>query len=290
MPDLIESVIPARHRRLGRHDIRRLLPSGERRMVGPFIYFDHIGPERLDPGQGVDVPPHPHIHLATVTSLFEGDLVHRDSLGSVEVIRPGDINWMHAGEGIVHSERSSPESRDPESTIHGIQLWVALPKDQEDTTPTFRHYPESSLPAWTSEGVEGRLLVGSAYGLQSPVETASRTLYIDLRMKQGASVPLPSQEAELCAYVVNGTVALGDREFGQSEMIVFGSTENATATAVQGTRLLILGGDPVGGKRHIWWNFVSSSKERIEEAKRDWSHNRFPLVPGDKDERLPLPE
>ena len=290
MPDPIEAVIPARQRSLGGHDIRRLLPSGVRRMVGPFIYFDHIGPERLDAGQGVDVPPHPHIHLATVTYLFEGDLVHRDSLGSVETIRPGDINWMHAGAGIVHSERSGPRSRDPESTIHGIQLWVALPTDQEETTPSFQHYPASSLPSWNSDGLDTRLLVGSAYGFQSPVVTCSKTVYVDVLMEGGASTPLPSGHTELCGYVVNGTVSVGDRDFSESELIVFGSASDAVVTAVTPSRFLILGGEPLDGKRHIWWNFVSSSKDRIEKAKLDWRHNRFPVVPGDEDERLPLPK
>ncbi len=284
MSEAIESIIPGRRRIVAGHEIRRLLPSHQRRMVGPFIFFDHIGPEGLGRGQGIDIPAHPHINLATVTYLFEGALIHRDSVGSVETIRPGDINWMHAGRGIVHSERSDPESRERESAIHGIQLWVALPRDQEETEPAFEHYPEASLPSWNDGGVDGRLLVGDAYGYASPVRTRSKTLYLDLVMAPGATFPLPGGCEELCAYVASGTVSVGETKLDSGKIAIFARNALSAVSASGPSRVLILGGDPVGGERHIWWNFVSSSKDRIEQAKSDWLEGRFPAVPGDQDE------
>ena len=286
MSEAIEAVIPARRRVVAGHEIRRLLPSRQRRMVGPFIFFDHIGPEKLDPGQGIDIPPHPHIHLATVTYLFEGTLIHRDSVGSVETIRPGDINWMHAGRGIVHSERSDPESRERESALHGIQLWVALPQDQEETQPAFEHYPEASLPSWSDSGVDGRLLVGNAYGYASPVRTRSKTLYMDLVMAPGATFPLPGGCEEMCAYVASGIVSVGETKLKPGEITLFTPNTPSTLSASGPARVLILGGDPIDGERHIRWNFVSSSKDRIEQAKRDWNEGRFPAVPGDEESAL----
>lgn len=290
MSDLIASVIPARRRVLGGHEIRRLLPSRVRQMVGPFIFFDHIGPEHLPPGRAIDVPPHPHIHLATVTYLFEGELVHRDSLGSLQTIRPGDVNWMHAGRGIVHSERSSVGARQRDSRIHGVQLWVALPRDEEETEPTFEHHPGASLPTWDRDGVQGRLLVGEAYGHESPLRVRSKTLYVDLLMTADSSVHVPGEATEICAYVVEGGVSAGGRALNPSEVVVFRSGVDTVLTSEGPSRVLLLGGDPVRGERHIWWNFVSSSPERIDQARRDWRDGRFPVVPGDEDERTALPE
>jgi redox-sensitive bicupin YhaK (pirin superfamily) len=295
MSGVIQTVIPARTRVLGGHEIRRLLPSSQRRMVGPFIFFDHIGPERLEPGKGVDVAAHPHVHLATVTYLFEGELDHRDSLGTLQTIRPGDINWMHAGTGIVHSERSGPRSRESDSGIHGIQLWVALPQDQEETAPAFTHYPGADFPSWNSAGVTTRILVGSANGCGSPVQTSSPTIYMDVGMEAGRTTCLPSDYTDRCIYIVSGGVRVDGRRFGESEMIVFEPDSDATVEATDRTRLVVLGGEPLDGERHIWWNFVSSSKERIEQAKRDWHENRFPGIRGDDhddddNERMPLPE
>ncbi len=258
-------------------------------MVGPFIYFDHLGPELLRAGEAIDVPPHPHIHLATVTYLFEGSLVHRDSLGSVATIRPGDINWMHAGRGIVHSERSDARSRARESTIHGVQLWVALPRDVEDTEPEFAHYPKASLPSWKHEGIQGRLLVGRVFDHESPVRTRCPTLCLDLRMNTGSTVRVPGQAGGLCAYVVSGALGAASLDAGPFGAVVFGPGTDASLTASAPSRVLVIGGDPVDGERHIWWNFVSSSRRRIEEAARDWVEGRFPRVPGDYGEPMAAP-
>ena len=284
----VETVIEARQRELGGLNIRRVLPSRQRQMVGPFIFFDHIGPETLAPGRGIDVPPHPHIDLATVTYLFEGDLIHRDSLGFVETIRPGEINWMHAGRGIVHSERTGPELRKKESRIHGIQLWAALPVEKEDTPPEFQHYSRDDLPVWSGNGVAGRVLVGEAFGLKSPVRTASPALYMDVTMAQDSQLEIPDAP-ERGVYAVEGTMALGSEEFGSGKLIVLSRGSDLLLAARSPLRCLILGGAGLANARHIWWNFVSSSLERIQRAKRDWETGRFPEVPGDEGERMPLP-
>jgi redox-sensitive bicupin YhaK (pirin superfamily) len=278
----VEVVLEARSRRLGGHAIRRALPARRRQRIGPFIFLDHIGPETLSPGRGIDVPPHPHIHLATVTYLFEGDLVHRDSLGFVETIRPGAINWMHAGCGIVHSERTGPQSRERLSEIHGVQLWVALPAGQEETPPGFRHYPAEALPVWTGPGVLARILVGEAFGRVSPVETCSTTLYVDLTLAPGSQVSVPVS-AERGIYVVDGRVSVGEGEFGSGQLIVLEPEVDAGIQALTDSRCLILGGDALAGERHIWWNFVSSSAQSIETAREDWKAGRFPSVPGDEE-------
>jgi len=264
--------------------IRRLLPSGQRQRVGPFIFFDHIGPETLEPGRGIDVPPHPHIGLATVTYLFEGDLVHRDSLGFVETIRPGEINWMHAGRGVVHSERTGQELRRRESRIHGVQLWAALPVEAEDTPPGFCHYSRDSLPVWSGNGATVRVLVGQAFGHASPVRTASPTLYVDVTMEPGSELTIPNAP-ERAIYAVDGSMSLGSGEFGSGKLIVLEEDADLVLSALAPTRCLILGGAPLEGERHIWWNFVSSSRDRIERARRDWEEGGFPSVPGEKPER-----
>jgi redox-sensitive bicupin YhaK (pirin superfamily) len=283
---VIDLVIEARHRNLGGHEIRRLLPSRARQRIGPFIFLDHIGPEALEPGRGVDVPPHPHIHLATVTYLFEGDLVHRDSGGSVETIRPGEINWMHAGSGIVHSERTGPQARARESRIHGVQLWVALPAKGEETPPWFRHYAADELPVWQGEGAYARVLVGEAFGLRSPVETASPTILVDLTLERQGRVALPPAP-ERGLYVVDGFASLGGRQLEGGQLAVL-DPGASFLMAQTDLRCLILGGGALEGERHMWWNFVSSSAERIDRAKRDWAEGRFPRVPGD-DDVSPLP-
>lgn len=280
---IIEAVIRARRRDLAGIEIRRVLPTRERRMVGPFIFLDHLGPMTFAPGEGIDVPPHPHIHLATVTYLFEGSLRHRDSLGFTQDIRPGQINWMHAGTGIVHSERTGTDERRRASSIHALQLWVALPTASEDTPPAFTHYPESSLPGWDEHGTRGRVLVGSHGGLVSPVETASPTLYADLALDDGASIDLEEAE-ELAMYIVSGSVEAGGRAFGESDLVVFGSgtgTFGRVTGLEGGARLVLLGGESLDGERHIWWNFVSSSRGRIDRAREDWANGRFSPVPGD---------
>lgn len=283
----VELVLEARSRRLGGHEIRRVLPTRRRQRIGPFIFLDHIGPETLPPGRGIDVPPHPHIHLATVTYLFEGDLVHRDSLGCVETIRPGEINWMHAGRGIVHSERTGPQSRQRQSGVHGVQLWVALPVEREETPPAFRHYPADVLPVWTGPGALARILVGEAFGHVSAVETSSATLYVDLTLAAGSEVSVPPSP-ERGVYVVDGRVSIGEGEFGAGQLVVLEPNVDAGIGARADARCLILGGEALEGQRHIWWNFVSSSVERIEKARRDWEDGRFPPVPAD-DEFVELP-
>lgn len=284
----VETVIEARIRGLGGLKIRRLLPSRRRQRIGPFIFLDHIGPESLPAGRGVDVPPHPHIDLATVTYLFEGDLVHRDSLGSVETIRPGEINWMHAGRGVVHSERTGPELRKKASRIHGLQMWAALPAESEGTPPHFKHYSSDSLPVVDDGGTTARVLVGEALGRRSPVRTTSITLCVDVIMQSGARFRIPDSR-ERGIYIVEGAVSVADTgRFEDGSLVVLGEDPAVFVEATVPARFVVLGGAPIEGERRMWWNFVSSSPERIERAKRDWGEGRFPRVPGD-DERIPLP-
>lgn len=259
-------------------------------MVGPFVFFDQMGAAVFAPGRGIDVPPHPHVGLATVTYLFDGELLHRDSLGSVQPIRPGDVNWMTAGRGIVHSERTPPEPRRNGSRLHGLQLWVALPLDQEEAVPSFRHYPASVLPARDEGGVHLRVLAGSEYGLTSPVEALSPLFYVDAMMSAGSELALPGGYAERAVYVVDGSLGCGAEHAEAGRMLVFAREAKAVLCAAQATRIVLLGGAPLDGKRYIDWNFVASSKERLEQAKRDWKEGRFPKVPGDELEFIPLPE
>lgn len=282
-------LIEARPRTLGGLPIRRVLPSRRRQRVGPFIFFDHLGPETLGAGRGVDVPPHPHIGLATVTYLFEGELVHRDSLGCVRTIRPGEINWMHAGRGIVHSERTGESHRRRESEIHGIQLWVALPVERENSEPEFHHYDAASIPEWRGDRARARILVGDAFGRVSPVRTPSPTLYLDVAMERGGRLPLPDAD-ERALYVVSGEVSVGEERFRPGGLLVLADGVDTVVEAHEGTRALLLGGEALEGERHIWWNFVSSSASRIEQARRDWERRRFPPVPGEAGERAPMPD
>jgi redox-sensitive bicupin YhaK (pirin superfamily) len=289
MPSMIELLIEPRARDLGGFEVRRVLPHGRRRMVGPFIFFDHIGPVQFAPGIGVDVRPHPHICLATVTYLFEGDLMHRDSLGCVQLIRPGDVNWMTAGRGIVHSERTSPESRASGARLHGIQSWVALPQAAEETEPSFHHHAATTLPQLESDGVRLRLIAGRAWELVSPVATLSNMFYADAVFEPGAALVLSEAHAERAAYVVAGTLQVDDEAaIPAGNMLVLRAGRAVTLRSVDGARAMLLGGEPLDGDRHIWWNFVASRPERIEQAKRDWAEYRFASVPGD-DERIPLP-
>jgi redox-sensitive bicupin YhaK (pirin superfamily) len=287
--DLVELEIPARTRSLGDFDVGRVLPSPVRRTVGPFIFFDHMGPAHLDPGRGMDVRPHPHINLATVTYLFEGEIFHRDSLGSAQAIRPGAINWMTAGRGIVHSERSPAEARAAGPVLHGLQLWVALPQSSEECEPAFAHHPASTIPALDDPGVKLRVLAGEAHGARSPVDVASPLFYVEALLDPGAKLELPREYEERAVYVVSGAVEVGGRTLGPRNMLVFRSGTDPVLTATEPTRLVTLGGAPIG-PRYIFWNFVSSSQERIVEAARAWKAEQFPLVPGDEHERIPLTE
>jgi redox-sensitive bicupin YhaK (pirin superfamily) len=287
---VVATIIDARPRDIGGFAVRRVLPSMARRLVGPFIFFDHMGPAELPPGHGLDVRPHPHIGLATVTYLFEGEILHRDSLGSCQAIRPGEINWMTAGRGIVHSERTGLELRRAGSKVNGLQLWVALPLSHEEADPEFRHHPAASLPSFEQEGASIRLLAGTAYGRTSPVRTFSPLFYVDVTMPAGCELPIPREHAERAGYVVDGAIRCGAERAGPGRMLVFVTGAEVRLRAETDSRLALVGGAPIDGKRHIWWNFVSSSKERIERAKRDWKEGRFGKVPGDEVEFVPLPE
>ncbi|HUA27128.1 MAG TPA: pirin family protein [Steroidobacteraceae bacterium] len=282
--------IDARTRDLGGFTVGRVLPSGARKLIGPFIFFDHMGPATFPPGRGIDVRPHPHIGLATVTYLFEGEIVHRDSLGSHQPIRPGDVNWMTAGRGIAHSERTGSDLRQSGARLDGLQLWVALPLRHEETDPEFHHHPARDLPAVDIAGTKIRVLAGSAFGETSPVRTFSPLFYVDAAMPAGSRLPLPDQYEERAAYVVSGKVECGEQRAERGRMLVFAPGAPATLRAVSDARVALVGGAAIDGERHIFWNFVSSSQARIEQAKRDWREGRFPKVPGDEQEFIPLPE
>jgi hypothetical protein len=285
----LEAVIVPRARDLGGFEVRRVLPSGQRQMVGPFIFFDQMGPAEFSPGAGIDVRPHPHIGLATVTYLLAGRIVHRDSLGVVQSIEPGDVNWMTAGRGIVHSERSDAELRKRRHKLDGIQIWVALPKAHEETEPDFAHYAAATLPLIEGEGKSVRVVAGSLFGKTSPVKTFSSLFYADAVLQAGATFALGATHEERAIYLVEGTVEIGGQLFEAGRLLVFSAGDEIAVKAESAARILLLGGEPPDGPRHIWWNFVSSSRERIEQAKTDWKAQRFPVVPGDA-EFIPLPE
>jgi len=285
----IERVIEPRPRDLGGFEVRRVLPAGGRQMVGPFIFFDHMGPAEFAPGGGIDVRPHPHVCLATVTYLFTGEIVHRDSLGFVQPIRPGDVNWMTAGRGIVHSERTDPELRKTGTRIHGIQSWVALPKSAEESEPAFFHHPAATLPTIEREGVRMRVIAGTAFGQRSPVAVFSETLYVDVALTKGGQLEVPDEHRERAIYVAEGRIAFDGAEFDGGRMIVLDEGATAAIRAAADSRLLLVGGAPMDGPRYIWWNFVASSRERIDRARDDWAAQRFAKVPGET-EFIPLPD
>ncbi|MDE1931716.1 MAG: pirin family protein [Alphaproteobacteria bacterium] len=289
-PADIDLVIEPRTRDLGDgFEVRRVLPFAKRHMVGPFIFFDHFGPTNFRAGTGLDVRPHPHIGLATITYLFDGEIMHRDSLGTAQVIRPGAVNWMTAGRGIVHSERTPPDVRRQQSPIYGIQSWVALPRAREEIDPGFEHVPEANLPLIEGDGVAVRLIAGRLFGKTSPVATQSPMFYADVTLRAGATVTMTPDYAQRAAYLLEGAVDCAGARHGPPLMLVFDNKARAVITARQPARLLLIGGEPLDGERHIWWNLVSSSAERIEQAKRDWQAGRFPKIPGDSDEFIPLP-
>lgn len=283
----IRAIIHPKEKDLGNFNVRRVLPNARQRAVGPWVFFDHMGPADFPPGKGIDVRPHPHINLATVTYLFEGEILHRDSLGSHETITPGDINLMVAGKGIVHSERERDEVRNSQHRLHGLQLWLALPRDQEEIDPGFYHYPSSDIPALNVEGVPLRVMMGSAWGVTSPVKTFADTLYIEAHLQAGQTLTLPEAE-ERALYIADGQVTANGRDITQYAMAVM-ETGEVTVTATEDTRLAMVGGEQIG-KRYIEWNFVSSRPDRIAEAKEAWKGGQFPKVPGDEKEFIPLPE
>ena len=290
MTNLVQTRITPAVRDLGDgFSVRRAIPAAQQRSVGPFVFFDAFGPVDVAPGKGLDVRPHPHIGLATVTYLFEGEVLHRDSLGSVEVIRPGEVNWMTAGRGIAHSERTGPELRAAGSGLAGIQSWIALPKRYEETSPAFAHFPSTELPTIEADGVALRLIVGAGFGLRSPVAVFSDMFYADAALTSGARLVLPAEYEERAIYVADGEIDIAGQTYGGGQLLVFRPGDAIDLRANAKARVLLLGGEPMDGPRHLWWNFVSSSKDRIEQAKADWKAGRFGPVPGET-EFIPLPE
>lgn len=283
-------VLEGKARDLGGFTVRRALPSLHRRRLGPFVFFDHMGPVDFPSGHGISVRPHPHIALATVTFLFEGEIVHRDSLGSHQTIRPGDVNWMVAGKGIVHSERSAPEAVEQGSHMHGIQSWVGLPTAHEEVDPRFEHHPSSTLPVIEKDGVKLDVIIGTAYGQRSPVGVLSPTLYVHAHLPRGARLDVCKEHHDRGAYVVEGEVVCDGRRFGPGALLVLRPGADVVLESPAGARVMLLGGAPLDGERYLFWNFVSSSKDRLEQAKDDWKQGRFPKVPGDELEFIPLPE
>jgi redox-sensitive bicupin YhaK (pirin superfamily) len=281
-------VIDSRERDLGGFVVRRILPFEGGRMVGPFIFFDHLGPTQFAPGFGIDVRPHPHIALATVTFLFAGSLEHRDSLGTVREIRPGDVNWMSAGRGIAHSERTPKAARVGGEYVHGIQSWVALPDGHEDGEPTFAHYPAAALPRRVSGGVDLTVVAGEAFGRRSPVVTLWPTLYVHAQMASGATLEVPPDHGERAVYVVQGDLIVNETPVTVGQLAVLEPGKNSSLIATGDARLMLLGGERFPTPRYIWWNFVASSLTRIERAKEQWQGQQFPAVPGET-EFIPLP-
>ncbi|AXO13296.1 pirin family protein [Thalassospira indica] len=273
---------------LGGISVRRVLPHRDVRSVGPFVFFDHMGPVEFQPGQGIDVPPHPHTCLATVTYLFKGAILHRDSLGSDLEITPGDLNWMSAGRGITHSERETDAVRNSVHELDGLQLWVALPDEAEESDPAFYHVAKNDLPVIEDAGLHMRLIAGEAFGKTAPVPVKSKLYYLDVEMDEGAQLLLPGENQEGAIYVVSGTLLIDGESYKPESFVYVAPEEIPDIVAKTGCRVMLLGGLPVG-RRYIWWNFVASSKERIEAAKADWAAGKFPQIDGE-DDALPLPE
>ena len=285
----IAALVESRPRDQGGLGVRRVLPSFPHRMVGPFICFDHMGPVRYEAGRGFDARPHPHIGLASLTYLYAGELLHRDSLGGAQTIRAGDVNWMTAGRGIVHSERTPPAVRAAVHELHGIQAWLALPRAYEDVEPSLHHHPGATLPLVRRDGAVLRVLAGRAFEVWSPVRAYGDLLFATIELRPGASIALPAEHAERALYLVDGLAQLEDAALHPGSLALLEPGETVTLRALEPCRALLLGGARVDGERHLWWNFVASTRERIDRAKADWSANRSGEVPGD-DDRVPLPE
>ncbi|UVK44323.1 pirin family protein [Mesorhizobium sp. AR07] len=288
--DQIELMVIPNAKDIGGFQVRRALPTAKRRLVGPFIFFDRMGPAILRAGQALDVRPHPHIGLSTVTYLFDGKIRHRDSLGTEMVIQPGDVNLMTAGRGIVHSERTPEELRGAPMSISGLQTWLALPDGKEEVAPVFENTAALRLPEIDAEGVSGRVVIGDFQGLRSPVRADSETLYADLRLAPGASVKIPADAEERAIYTLEGEVSISGDVFPAERLLVFRPGDEIVVSSQAGAHFMLFGGASLGSQRYIWWNFVSSSKERIEQAKQEWKTGRFDIVPGDEEEFIPLPE
>ena len=288
--DAVDILIVPRAVDLGEMTVRRALPSTKRQMVGPFIFFDQMGPAEFLTDQGIDVRPHPHINLATLTYLFEGEILHRDSLGTEQAIQPGAVNWMRAGRGIVHSERTSATRRRDGQRLFGIQTWMALPEDQEEDDPAFLHHGAEALPNVDVDGVTARLIAGRAFGETSPLVTASETLYADVGLAAGRTMPIDPDYEERALYTISGEIEIGGDRFGPAQLLVLRPGDPITIRATNDARFMLFGGAPMGGPRYIWWNFVSSRRERIEAAKEEWARGRFDTVPGDEADFIPLPQ
>lgn len=294
-PGAIETVIVPRARDLGDFEVRRALPAPARQMVGPFIFFDQAGPAEFLTGQGIDIRPHPHIGLGTVTYLYRGDFHHRDSIGTDQVILPGAVNWMVAGKGVTHSERTSAAARTGPHSLLGIQTWVALPETHEDMDPAFEHHAKDSLPEFEAPGIRARLILGSAYGKAAPATLYSEAFYLDIALAADARFPLPDDHEDRGIYVLGGSITVAGQDFAAGRMMVFRPGDAITVAAgPAGAHLVVLGGATLNGPRHVWWNFVASSRERIEAAREAWRAGRwgkelFDLPPGDRDEFIPLP-
>lgn len=289
--DAIQNLIIPRPSDIGGFSVRRALPSRQRRLVGPFIFFDRMGPALLRAGDALDVKPHPHIGLSTVTYLFDGEIKHRDSLGTELVINPGDINLMTAGRGIVHSERTPENLRGHLHSVSGLQTWLALPDDREEIDPAFSHTGVDAMPVIQDGGATGRVVIGQFAGETAPVPTFTDTLYVDLRLEAGRSFPFPADHEERAAYILAGELLVAGDRFAADQLLVFRPGDEITLNAgPHGCHLMLFGGAALDSKRYIWWNFVSSSKERIEQAKEEWRTGRFDIVPGDEEEFVPLPQ
>ena len=283
-------LIAPRTHDLGGFQVRRAVPSLQARSVGPFVFVDHMGPALFEPGRGIDVRPHPHIGLATVTYLWAGALRHRDTLGSVQDILPGDVNWMTAGRGIAHSERTPPDPRATGHAVHGMQTWVALPKAFEDTAPSFHHHPASALPAREHAGAMLRVVAGRGFGLESPVQVFADTFNVAVDLDPDAELAIEPEAPERALYVLEGDAQVDGADIPEKHLLVFDRGARHVLRAKTPLKAMLFGGEPLDGPRHMWWNFVSSSKERIEQAKADWDAGAFGLIPGDDVERIPLPE
>jgi redox-sensitive bicupin YhaK (pirin superfamily) len=288
--DAVAHIVVPRAVDLGGFAVHRALPSAQSRMVGPFIFFDHFGPAVFTAGNGIDVRPHPHIGLATVTYLFDGEIVHRDSLGTAMPIRPGAVNWMTAGRGIAHSERTAAERRGGGEKLHGLQLWVALPAADEEMAPVFAHTAAADIPQLAETDLTLRVVAGALHGLRSPVATLWDTLFAEARLQAGATLPLPAEHEERAVYVIAGEIEIGGELHGPERLLVLRPGDRIAVRATSDAHFIAVGGAAMDGPRHIWWNFVSSRKDRIEAAKADWKAGRFGLVPGDSAEFIPLPE
>ena len=285
MPKLLDPITKS----LGEFTVSRILPNSSQQMIGPFIFFDHMGSVNFPSGKGVDVRPHPHIGIATVTYLFEGSILHRDSLGYEQEIRPGDINWMTAGKGIVHSERETKKVRNSDHTLHGLQLWVALPDDKQEIEANFYHHPKETLPQFKYEGATILLMIGEIFGKKSPVKVYSPMFYADVTMPENTTISIPKNGQELGIYVIDGVVSIDNKTYNKFDFIYADQEEEISITSAKNAKLILIGGEAFDTKRYIWWNFVSNSMNRIEQAKSDWLNGNFNKVPNDN-EYIPLPE